>query len=506
MLYYLLHAEIKDARRRLLAVMLTLFVCLQVLCLSAAKSVGQTTDKLQARLSADAIVIPKTFAEKGGKGTRDLSLHRPLLDMLEDSPYFVLAKMQCKSSALRTLIRSDRPDVKWVEDYFECIGYQHPSDAEEFRGSEFVLTAGRLPTEEELNSGAKVVICSQTFAKANGLQVGSRVPLTYSHATVETVEKDGQFYYGNMIESTCTVELELIGTVEDDPGEAVEYYYGSFMPVNRLYVPFGVIAEAARVNSDDLTQRMGRRQGIFEGVLKISFHISEAQLWERIDDLKEKRGKETVKESTFNEFNDADGVNKPYITVNGLVEEFLTDANISSTIGLQSRVSEPLHRLAQVLKLAAWAIGIIWAFVMILAVLLGERQRLYDSKVLRCLGMGNKQLATQQLLGMGATGLVSFVAGSLLAGVLSLLLNGQLQKQALNLALEMQNNLEGVNTTWKTLTQVQGSEIFYSLSLAPDIAVLSVVLGLSAAVCLLGAALSLVPVLRQAPMIQQQGG
>ena len=26
------------------------------------------------------------------------------------------------------------PDVKWVEDYFECIGYQHPSDAEEFRG------------------------------------------------------------------------------------------------------------------------------------------------------------------------------------------------------------------------------------------------------------------------------------------------------------------------------------------------------------------------------------
>lgn len=134
------------------------------------------------------------------------------------------------------------------------------------------VSEGRAFTEEELASGARVCILSDTVAKANGISVGDAIDLSFylpdpnSPSATEpwNVNPHAVYYYEGVTplsESQSYTVIGLYHRVSDWMGEAEDPY--AFTP-NTVFIPQTAMTEGAQVGFGGLFRTVMLQNGTME--------------------------------------------------------------------------------------------------------------------------------------------------------------------------------------------------------------------------------------------------
>lgn len=305
---------------------------------------------------------------------------------------------------INTMEDNDGANAFWHESMnqlFDLKGGQNPV-IQDVQSKKITMIDGRTYTQDEINSGAPVIIISDLVAKKNGLSVGDKITLSIEY--IDPQEMQGSSGIINASElnlKTADKECEVIGIFEgkksvttDKNGKVTE----SESPLNNtIYTPNQFIESFKQAtqseNQDEIATVFSDITAVFE-----------------LNNVKEL---EVFKAE-----------NKPLLP-NGYA--FVDDSS------KYKQVEAPLENMSVVAKIVIWAAGIATILIISLLVTLFLRDRRHEMGIY--LSLGEKkwkiagQIVTEVMLIAIIAVTLSIFSGNVLAKQMSTtLLNNQVKE------------------------------------------------------------------------------
>lgn len=307
----------------------------------------------------------------------------------------------------------------------ECVEYQNPSfyikanflpNMIEFSDGEFTLTNGRFYSQEEIDTGANVVVISEALAAQNGLKVGDSFEV-YTSSPSEL----GTSYAAGLTLSDITLRLQIIGLfththpITPDQNN-FDYTYPYENPDNLMFMPSSTVFSATLV----------AQQKRFDNL---------AQMYPDDEYYQDPANRPTLESIDKMQVSEATLLLNDPLEVDAFVEEYSAQLSDFKKLDANNdefkRLAKPLDTLNLYASFIVWLVVINAIVIITLVTALTLKNREYEIGVLLAIGATKLKVIMQFFVELAIVAILGFTlaigSGSLIANkVGSIVLDYQL--------------------------------------------------------------------------------